>query len=293
MFRFIGREKANHCVNMMCRVLKVSRSGYYKRVSWKPSARETNDAKLKKVISEIHKKSRGTYGSPRVHAELLMSRNIRCSRKRVARLMRELGIQGARRRGRFGCTRRNPKREAYPDLVERQFSTGAPNKLWVADMTQHLTAQGLLYLAVVIDVFSRMVIGWSMGERQTVDLVLGALNMAVRHRQPVTGATHHSDHGSQYTSLQFGKRLKQAGILGSMGSVGDAYDNAVAESFFSTLQVELLDTRAWQCRAELRTAIFEYVEVFYNRQRRHSSLEYMTPMEFEQRSEQQRLAATA
>lgn len=293
MFRFIEREKANHSVKMMCRVLKVSRSGYYKWLRWEPSARETSDAKLKKVIAKIHRDSRGTYGSPRVHAELRMGKNIRCSRKRVIRLMRELGIHGARRRGRFGCTRRDPKREAYPDLVERRFCAGGPNRLWVADMTQHMTAQGRLYLAVVIDVFSRMVVGWSMGERQTVDLVLGALNMAVRNRQSVSGVTHHSDHGSQYTSLQFGKRLKETGILGSMGSVGDALDNAVAESFFSTLQTELLDRKAWQSRAQLRTAIFEYTEVFYNRKRRHSSLEYMTPMEFERKSEQQRLAASA
>jgi len=293
VFRFIGREKAHHSVKIMCRVLKVSRSGYHKWASRKPSAREESDAKLKKVIAKIHKESRGAYGSPRVHAELRMSKGIRCSRKRVIRLMRELGIHGARRRGRFGCTKRNPKREAYPDLVGRQFRADRPNKLWVADMTQHMTLQGLLYLAVVIDVFSRMVVGWSMGERQTVDLVVGALNMAVRNRQPVSGATHHSDHGSQYTSVQFGKRLKHAGILGSMGSVGDALDNAVAESFFSTLQTELLDAKTWESREELRTAVFEYIEVFYNRRRRHLSLEYMAPVEFERKSEQQRLAASA
>jgi len=299
MFRFVGREKAHHSVKMLCRVLKVSRSGYYKWASRKRGptaggcAREESDAKLKKVIAKIHKDSRGTYGSPRVHAELRMGKGIRCSRKRVIRLMRELQIHGARRRGRFGCTKRDPKREAYPDLVERRFSADAPNRLWVADMTQRLTARGGLYLAVVIDVFSRLVVGWSMGERQTVDLVLGALNMAVRNRRPVGGATHHSDHGSQYTSLQFGKRLKEAGILDSLGSVGDALDNAVAESFFSTLQTELLDTRSWESKEELQTAIFEYIEAFYNRRRRHSSLEYMTPMEFERKHERKRLAASA
>lgn len=293
MFRFIGREKAEHVVRTMCRALGVSRSGYYKWLSHEPSAREKSDVKLKKVIEEIHKKSRGAYGAPRVHAELRMGKGIRCGKKRVARLMRELGLQGAHRRRRFGCTRPDPKKEAFPDLVCRQFSADAPNRLWVADMTEHLTAEGLWYLAVVLDVFSRMVVGWSMGERQAVDLILGALNMAIRNRQIVAGATHHSDHGSQYTSLQFGKRLREAGILGSMGSVGDALDNAVAESFFSTLQVELLDTKAWQSRAELRTVIFEYIEVFYNRQRRHSSLGYMTPLEFEEQiRQQQRLAAS-
>jgi len=292
VFRLIGREKADHSLVSMCRVLGVSRSGYYKWLLHKPSAREQSDEKLKKVIAEIHRKSRGAYGAPRVHAELRMGREIHCAKKRVARLMREMGLQGAHRRRRFGCTKRDPKKEGFPDLVGRQFSADAPNRLWVADMTQHLTAEGLWYLAVVLDVFSRMVVGWSMGERQAVDLVLGALNMAVRNRQPVAGVTHHSDHGSQYTSLQFGKRLREAGILGSMGSVGDALDNAVAESFFSSLQVELLDTKAWQMRAELQTAVFEYIEVFYNRQRRHSSLGYMTPLEFEEQIRRQlRLAA--
>lgn len=289
----IEREKANHSVKLMCRVLKVSRSGYYKSVARGPSARELKDESLKKVIKEVHEKSRGTYGSPRIHAELRMGRGIRCSRKRVFRLMRELKIQGASRRGRFGCTRRDPKKEAYPDLVDRRFVAETPNKLWVADITQHPTAQGFLYIAVLIDVFSRMVIGWSMSARQSADLVVAALNMAVRNRRPVTGVTHHSDHGSQYTSIQFGKRLREAGIMGSMGSVGDALDNAVAESFFSSLQVELLNTRAWATRDQLRTAVFEYIEVFYNRQRRHSSLGYLAPWEFELKSQQDRLAAGA
>ncbi len=186
MFRFIGCEKAENAVSTMCRALGVSRSGYYKWLSHKPSAREKSDAKLKKVIEEIHAKSRGAYGAPRVHAELRMGRGIRCSKKRVARLMRELGLQGAHRRRRFGCTKRDPRKEGFPDLVDRQFRADAPNKLWVADMTEHLTAEGLWYLAVILDVFSRMVVGWSMGERQAVDLVLGALNMAVRNRRGPT-----------------------------------------------------------------------------------------------------------
>ena len=166
------------------------------------------------------------------------------------------------------------------------------DRLWIADITQHATLEGWLYLSVVIDMFSRMVIGWSMGERATADLVLGAINMAIWNRRPAFGVTHHSDHGSQYTSVQYGKRLQEAGIMGSMGSVGDALDNAVAEAFFSTLQAELLDTRAWGTRARLRTAIFEYIEVFYNRQRRHSSLSYLTPLEFERRRSEERPAAS-
>jgi putative transposase len=248
---------------------------------------------LKKVIKEIHEKSRGTHGSPRIHAELKMGRGIRCSRKRVFRRMRELRIQGASRRGRYGCTRRDPKKEVYPDLVDKRFVAEVPNRLWVADITQHPTAQGFLYIAVLIDVFSRMVIGWSMSARQSADLVVAALNMAVRNRRPAAGVTHHSDHGSQYTSIQFGKRLRDAGVLGSMGSVGDALDNAVVESFFSSLQVELLNTRAWATRDQLRTAAFEYIEVFYNRQRRHSSLGDLAPWEFELKSQQDRLAAGA
>ena len=276
----------------MCRLLQVSASGYYKWRSHTPSKRQVSDAMLKLVIVEVYESSRGAYGAPRVHAELRMGRGIRCSKKRVARLMRELELQGACRRKRFGCTRRNPKRASYPDLVDRKFSAESPNRLWVADITQHPTVQGLLYLAVVIDMFSRMVIGWSMSARQTVDLVLGAVNMAVRNRQPRTRITHHSDHGSQYTSMEYGRRLREAGIMGSMGSVGDALDNAVAESFFSSLQVELLDTRVWSSRDELRMAIFEYIEVFYNRKRRHSSLQYMTPVEYENQSSKQTLAAS-
>jgi len=291
VFRLIGREKAKHSVKKMCRALGVSRSGYYQWLSREPSAWEKRDNELKKVIKEIHEKSHRAYGSPRIHAELRMAKGIRCSRKRVARLMRELEIRGARKGGYRGCTRRDPKRESYPDLVQRRFAAGAPNRLWVADMTERLTLEGVLYLAVIIDVFSRMVVGWSMGERKAVDLVISALNMAVRNRWPVIGVTHHSDHGSQYTSLLYGKSLREAGILGSMGSVGDAYDNAVAESFFSTLQTELLDAKAWRTRAELRMALFEYIEAFYNRQRRHSGLDYMTPIEFELEHERKQSAA--
>jgi len=283
MYGFMDKEKANHAIRIMCRVLGVSPSGYYKWLTRKPSLRAIRDAELKSLIKRIHANSRDTYGSPRVHAELRIGHGIRCSRKRVARLMREAGLRGAHRGRPYGCTRRNPKRPVYPDLVKRDFSADAPNRLWVADMTQHQTDEGWLYLAAVTDMYSRMVIGWSMADRATVDLVLGAINMAVQRRRPETGVTHHSDHGSQYTSVQYGKRLQDAGIVGSMGSVGDALDNAAAESLFSTIQVELFDTKKWKTRRELKSAIFEYIEVFYNRKRRHSSLEYLTPYEFENR----------
>lgn len=265
----------------MCRLLGVSTSGFYAWRVRKPSKRAQANANLREQIAGIHQLSRGTYGSPRVLAELRMGHGLRCSRKRVARLMRLAGLKGIHRGRRFGCTRRNPARLGFPDLVKRSFKADAPNQLWVADMTQHQTGEGWLYLAAVIDMFSRKVVGWAMGTRPTAELVSTALDMAVQHRQPAPGVIHHSDHGSQYTSLAFGKYLREAGIAGSMGSVGDAYDNAAAESFFATLQVELLDRRSWITRRELRTAIFEYIETFYNRRRRHSSLNYHCPDEYE------------
>ncbi len=195
--------------------------------------------------------------------------------------MRQAGLAGVKRGKKRPLTKRDASKTASPDLVERRFTAAAPDRLWVADITQHATSEGWLYLAVVIDLFSRKVIGWAMSERLYAELVVSALDMALKNRRPVAGLIHHSDHGSQYTSFAFGKRLQQAGILGSMGSVGDALDNAVAESFFSTLQAELLDQKKWMTRSELRLAIFDYIEVFYNRQRLHSSLGYLSPLEFE------------
>ena len=278
---FIEQEKANHSVKRMCHVLEVSKSGYYAWCGRGASRREKADAELVERIKAIHEESRGIYGAPRIHAELRLKHHIFCSRKRVARLMREAGVMGVHRRKYQGTTQRDPKRDPYPDRVERQFTVGEPNKLWVADATQHETGEGWLYLAVVIDVYSRLVVGWSMGERFTAELVLNALEMALGNRQPGEGVIHHSDHGSQYTSLAFGQGLEQAGVLGSMGSVGDALDNAVAESFFATLQTELLDRYHWPTRQSLRSALFEFIHVFYNRQRRHSTLGYLSPSEFE------------
>ena len=241
---------------------------------------------LQQLIIQIHQDSRGTYGAPRIQAELALQYGVRCSRKRVARLMREVNIVGIYRRRPHGCTRRDPEREPYPDLVQRNFTADAPNQVWVADLTQHRTAEGWVYLAVVLDLFSRMVVGWAMGDRATAELVVEAVNLAVWRRKPKTPVIHHSDHGSQYTSLLFTSRLQEAGIQGSMGSVGDALDNAVAESFYATLQTELLDRQSWPTRESLRLAIFEYIEVFYNRCRRHSALGYLSPMEFEARTQE-------
>jgi putative transposase len=238
---------------------------------------------LTTTIIEIYRQSRGTYGAPRVHAELRLGAGIRVGRKRVARLMRHAGIEGAYRRRRRGCTRRDPHAIPSEDLVNRQFTVDAPNKLWVSDITEHPTDTGKVYLGVVLDAWSRRVIGWSIADHLRAELVVDALQMAIWRRQPPRDQTVcHSDHGTQYTSWAFGKRLRAAGLLGSMGSVGDAYDNAVAESFFGTLQLELLDRQPrWASREQLTSAIFEWIECFYNPQRRHSFVGMLSPVDYE------------
>jgi len=213
-------------------------------------SRAREDARLTELIVQIYQDSRGTYGAPRIHAVLALKCGIRCSQKRVARLMRQSGLTGVHRRRLRGCTRRDPARPSYPDAGAAGFhSASAPNQLWVADITQHATGEGWLYFAPVIDVFSRRVVGWSMGDvSDSGRRSSAAVNMAVSNRRPAPGLIHHSGHGSQYTSLAFSQRLQEAGILGSMGSVGDALDNAIAESFFATLQTELLNQRYWPTR---------------------------------------------
>ncbi|HEV2126452.1 MAG TPA: IS3 family transposase [Chloroflexota bacterium] len=281
-FEFVEREKAKHSVTRMCQMLGVSPSGYYAWRKRGPSHRSQEDARLLEIIKAIHAKSRRTYGTPRIHAELRRKHQIHCSRRRVARLMREAGLEGVYRRRKRGTTIRDPARPVYPDRVERQFSPDIPDRVWVADITQHQTDEGWLYLAVVIDAYSRKVIGWSFADHLRAELVIKALEMALWNRRPGAGVIHHSDHGSQYTSLTFGQCLEKAGILGSMGTVGDALDNALAESFFATLQLELLDRQHWSTRQQLATAIFDYIEVFFNRQRLHSTLGYLSPSEFEE-----------
>jgi putative transposase len=280
-YRLIDQEKAHHTVSRLARVLGVARAGYYAWTSRPASARMLADQALTDQIRQIHARSRGTYGAPRVHAELRLGLDVHVGRKRVARLMRAAGLQGCHRRRLRGLTRRDPDAVPAPDLVERNFTPPGPDRLWVADITQQRTDQGWLYLAVVLDGFSRRIVGWSMADHLRTELVIDALDMAIAQRQPAAGLIHHTDHGCQYTSLAFGRRLQRAGLVASMGTIGDALDNAVAESFFATLECELLDRYDWPTRQALRTAVFDFIEVFYNRQRRHSTLDYLTPVDYE------------
>jgi putative transposase len=266
---------------MMCRVLEVSASGYYAWLKRGVSRRAQEDAQLLRQIKVIHVKSRGIYGAPRIHAELRIDKGIRCGHNRVARLMRQAGIAGIHRRRFRGCTVRDTSHQVQPDLVQRQFSRTEPNQLWLSDLTQHRTGEGWLYLSAIVDAFSRRVVGWATGTKAEASLPAKALDMAICHRQPGGGLIHHSDHGCQYTASSFIKQLGAAGLQASMGTVGDALDNAPAESFFATLQTELLDRENWRSRQHLSTALFDYIEVFYNRRRRHSALGYLSPAEYE------------
>jgi len=278
----VEQEKANHHIATLCRVLSVSPSGYYAWCKRSRSARAQADERLLSQIQDIHQRSRGTYGVPRVHAEL-RARGIRCARKRVARLMGRAGLEGVHRRRYRSTTRQDPSATTAPDLVKRNFTASGPDQLWVADMTYVTTGEGWLYLATVLDAWSRRVVGWAMGDRLCTELVVDALNMAVWNRRPAMGLVHHSDRGTQYTSLVFTKRCRDAGIAMSMGSVGDAYDNALAEAFFATLETELLMRQVFVTRKAARLALFDFVEGFYNSHRRHSALGYLSPAEFERR----------
>lgn len=285
-------EKANHSIRTLCRVMGVARSGYFKWRQQRPSQRAREDAKLTSLIEEIHEESDGTYGAPRIHVELREEHGVRVSRKRVARLMRAKGIQGVhRRRQRRSKATKAQKERVYEDLVQREFTADEPDRLWLADITQHQTDEGWLYIAAVLDAYSKRIVGWSMASNMETELVVNAVEMAVSQRQPALGLIHHSDQGSQYASLAFGHRLTEAGLVGSMGSRGDAFDNATMESFWATLQTELLDRRQWATRTELKTAIFRFIEIFYNRKRRHSALGHISPDEYEKRYPQHQAAA--
>lgn len=263
---------------MACRVLKVSRSGYYDWLGRPPSARQETNTLLLKHITDVHEESRGTYGWPRVHAELTLGLGLPVNHKRVRRLMREAGLQGLyRRRHRSGGSR--PATE--DDLVQRRFTVDAPDRLWLTDITEHPTAEGKLYCAAVLDAYSRRIIGWSIAAHIRTELVLDALGMAVLRRRPADGTILHSDHGTQFTSWAFGQRLRTAGLLPSMGTIGDCYDNSMMESFWGTLQLEVLDSRTWTTRSELANAIFEWIECWYNTERRHSSIGMLRPAEYE------------
>jgi putative transposase len=267
---------------VLCRVLGVNRTSFHNWERRPPSDRALTDAWLTEKIKQIHAASRGVYGAPRIHAELCLEYGIRVGRKRVARLMRAVGISGIRPRKRWRTTIRVPGVEPATDLVERDFRTTGPNVLWVADITYLRSGEGWLYLAAVQDSYSRAIVGWSMATQARAQLVVDALQMALGRRRPGPGLVHHSDQGSQYVSLAFGHAARQAGIAISMGSRGDAYDNAVAETFFATLKKELVNRRSWPSRLELQSAVFEYIEAFYNRQRRHSKLGMVSPAEYEQ-----------
>jgi putative transposase len=282
-FRFIHAEKASTPITVLCRALRVSRAGYYAWARRGVSARARADAALTERIRPVHAASRGPYGAPRVHAELADAHRIRCGRKRVARLMRAAGLVGICRRRVVRTTRRDEGAAVSDDLVRRAFAVSDPDRLWVADITYLPTWQGCLYLAVILDACSRRVVGWAMADHLRAELVVDALEMALWNRRPSDGLIHHSDHGSQYTSLAFGRRCRQAGIAVSMGSVGDCYDNALAESFFATLECELVARSRWRSHAEARRAVFDFVEGFYNPGRRHSALGYLSPAEYERR----------
>jgi len=265
----------------MCRVLKISRSGYYAWCKRPMSPRARRDLWLGQKIEEIHRDSRGVYGSPMIHAELADEHGVRVGRKRVARLMRAAGLRGASLRRFVITTTSDPKAKRPPDLVDRHFYAEAPNRLWVSDITFIPTWSGFLYLAIVLDVYSRRVVGWSMQTHLRTELILEALQMALVQRQPRRGVIHHSDPGCQYTSYAFGKRCQEAGVMPSVGSVGDAYDNAMAESFFATLERELLSRRRFRSQAEAKMAVFAWLEGWYNRRRRHSALGYRSPVNYE------------
>jgi len=288
-FGFIAAEKAAFPVRLLCRMLQVSRAGFYAWQTRPPAPRAQADQRLGLEIAAIHAESRQRYGSPRIHAELV-DRGCRTSRKRVARLMRVHGL-AARRRRRFCVTTqsRHPFPIA-PNVLARQFDRAHPDQAWVTDITYIPTGEGWLYLAVILDLCSRFAVGWAMSTRITDDLTLDALAMALGRRHPPQGLLHHSDRGSQYASGDYQRALGAHGIVCSMSRRGDCWDNAVAESFFATLKVELVHDATWATRAVARTDLFDYLELFYNGQRGHSALGYLSPRAFEQRREHEALA---
>jgi putative transposase len=288
-YRLIEAERAEHRISRLCRVLGVTRQGFY---AWRrrgPSLRQLGDAELARLIVTIYDGSLQTYGAPRVQLELRDEHNLRVARKRVARLMRDLGIEGVSRRGRKRRTTvPDPKAPPAPDLVERRFVAEAPDELWLADLTYVPTLEGYLFLAVLMDMYSRKIVGWSMRDDLKAELVVDALAMAVTRRRPPAGLIHHSDRGSQYTSLAFGKTLRESGLVASMGRRGDAYDNAACESVISRLKVEWIKRHRYESRDQARLSIFRYIETFYNPRRRHSSLGGISPDEYERRFQTRR-----
>jgi putative transposase len=280
IFEFVAAEKAEHSIKTMCRVLEVSRSGFHAWQSRPPSARTVADAALTERIREIHARNRKVYGAPRIWLDL-REEGARIGRKRVERLMRQAGISGLVEKKYKKTTVRVPGVRVAEDLLDRDFTATGPDQRWVADITYLRTWEGWLYLVAVQDLYSRRVVGWAMADHMRTELVVDALEMALARRRPSRGLIWHSDQGSQFVALDFGKKARAAGIAQSMGSRGDCYDNAVAESFFATIKKELIHRQAWPTKAELRLEVFDYIEIFYNRQRRHSTLAGLSPEKFE------------
>ena len=275
-------HQAEHVITRMCALLEVSTSGYYAWLKRDRSARERADQELTETIRKIWKQSDRTYGAPRVHAELAEDYNIRVGRKRVARLMQIAGIQGVSRRKWVRTTVRDERSRPAPDLVQRQFTATAPNQVWVADITHISTWEGWVYLAAVQDMWSRRIVGWALADHMRTQLVQDALDMAIATRRP-DKVIHHSDQGSQYTSVAFGLTTHDAGVVPSMGSVGDCYDNAMAESFFATLKTERVHRHSYRTKTEAITDVFTWIEGRYNTRRRHSSIGYLSPAQYERR----------
>jgi putative transposase len=279
-YLFIADHQNEFPVIRLCQVLNVSESGYYAWCKREPSQRKREDERLGKRIEDAYQNNRRVYGSPRLHAEL-KEQGVRCGRKRVARLMRERGISAKAKRRKMKTTDSQHTNPVAANLLQRDFTADAPNTKWVADITGIGTAEGWLYLAAVVDIYSRYVVGWAMSKERDEQLVTKAVEMALTQRRPGAGLVHHSDRGSQYTSQGYLTLVQQYEIQVSMSRKGDCYDNALMESFFGTLKEECVERQIYQTRAEARNAVFEYIEVFYNRQRRHSSLGYVSPVTYE------------
>lgn len=283
-FQLIDQERAHHAVSRLCSVLNVTRQGYWAWMQRPPSRRRVEDERLKALVRQAWRASDETYGAPRLHAELRLAGGVQVGKKRIARLMRELEIQGvSRRRGRVRTTTPDAKAPPAPDLVKRDFRAERPDQTWVADITYVPTHEGWLFLAAVMDLYSRKIVGWSMRDDLEAPLVVDAISMAIARRKPKPGLVHHSDRGSQYTSIAMGRTLRDSKIMASMGSKGDPWDNASAESCISTIKNELVKRRTFQTRDQARLELFRYIESFYNPLRRHSSIAMLSPDEHERR----------
>jgi len=283
-FRLIDRERVHHAVSLLCSVLGVTRQGFWAWSKRPVSARRLADEQLKARILELWRASHETYGAPRLHADLRLGDGLEVSKKRVARLMRELSIEGeSRRRGHVRTTTPDRRVAPAPDLVKRDFHASRPDQIWVADITYIPTYEGWLFLAAVMDLYSRGIVGWSMRDDLAAPLVVDAISMAIARRKPEPGLVHHSDRGSQYTSIAMGRTLRDSGVMASMGSKGDPWDNACAESCISTIKNELVKRRSFVTRDQARLALFGYIESFYNPLRRHSSINMLSPSNYEDR----------